>query len=1310
MAIDEAAGVRPPVRPLMTRLPLQRLSPDVFEQFSTDLAAALHPQARVHRFGGQGHTQGGIDVIVYHPGGLPMGIQCKREQKFGPAKVTKAIGELTVDVGHCYIFLTRVATPQARQEIANHSSWTLWDADDLSREVRSLPDRDAAVRLVDTYFPGWRESFLGVPSPGPWLTTEEFFRPFVKQGIYSHEWNLVGRVDESTALRTYAMDPDRGGQIAVVAGRGGIGKSRLLRAVARELDAEEHVTVRFLATDAVVEPQHFEMLPPDEGLLVVVDDAHDRADAAAIVAGIRRFRPKTKVLLSLRPYGMAQLFTDLRPIGVHPLEVPVWELGDLTVHDAESLAHAVLGPDIAPQVAQWLAALAPDCPLLIVVGATLITRGLLDPARLEASDDVRTEILRMFGTVVAGATGTGETELRHEVLKAMGVLQPFRLNEPDFQAAASTLTGRPFDQLMPHLRVLQDAGVLMRRGQSVRIVPDLLGDVILADAAVDGPSAASTGYLERVCSATSGDTLAHAVVNAGRVDWQTRSHCNAAGSAVGVLWTGLTAEYTAGTVPSRLRILQAVRHVAAFQPTHAIAMVCIALGELPATTGPVDPARLAANDDVIRDLPGILYRAAFTLDHLAEATDLMWELARHDTRPPHQYPEHPIRLLAELAQYGMGKPAEFQYGMISAAQRWLRDDNVAGHAHSLFAVLEPILSTEVEQRRFDGLTMTLRAYPVDIGAVGPLRDRVVDLGFTEAGTDDVRRAVRAVQALEAALRYPVGMYGRAISAEEHDRWTPVFVDILDRLAGLAAHPGLDPVVAVAIRQAVQWHAQYATGETTSTAQAVLSSLPRDAEHQLAHVLHDGWGPSVRELDDYGEWSHRQEAHFAVVAADACDHWSPDELVDRLVRRLAVDNYAYGPAVASPGPFVWTLVRRHPEVGAALVRRTVSGRSDSDTAASAALDVLRGLVPVALSVLAEALPSEAMGLARALVGTPNVVDTRAVAHAFGLGRGNRTTLRDGEADLLRDLIRHADPHVRRLAVSAARMLGEGNLELALQLVTGVQFGDSTALATEVAAVLTATGTVSWKQLTDIQAADLLDQLHSCPSIDDYHITHLLAEMSTDRPEQILDLLVRRVETYEHNPSATDYKPLPFRWHTPLRFRESKDFERLLRRVLGWIAENPQSWIRERMGAQIFAALAGPYDELILRLLSEAVTCGSRQHVLAVGSVLGSAPRDFAWNHLEFVTQALWASEKLGDDCLRAIGGGLHSAAMQGMRTGALGQPYPEDLEQRDKATELAKRLSPGSVEQQFYRSLASAAESQIKWVVDRDAVLDDRRTW
>src|SRR5256886_16707297 len=123
----------------------------------------------------------------------------------------------------------RVASPEARREIRNHRKWKLCDVEDISRTVRSLP-LDAAVRLIDTYFPGWREPFLGVPAPGPWLIRDEFFRSSSGDRIYTHDWQLIGRAEELDNLLSFVAGNNR--RLAALIGRGALGKTRLLRAVA----------------------------------------------------------------------------------------------------------------------------------------------------------------------------------------------------------------------------------------------------------------------------------------------------------------------------------------------------------------------------------------------------------------------------------------------------------------------------------------------------------------------------------------------------------------------------------------------------------------------------------------------------------------------------------------------------------------------------------------------------------------------------------------------------------------------------------------------------------------------------------------------------------------------------------------------------------------------------------------------------------------------------------------------------------------------------------------------------------------------
>src|SRR4029434_2795940 len=99
-----------------------------------------------------------------------VGVQCKREQQFGPGKVDAAVGEAELGVDASVIALARTATAARPFAIYKHNVTQLWDQADLSRQVRKLTPLDSAIQLVRTYFhPGHVEAFLGVPSAGPWM-------------------------------------------------------------------------------------------------------------------------------------------------------------------------------------------------------------------------------------------------------------------------------------------------------------------------------------------------------------------------------------------------------------------------------------------------------------------------------------------------------------------------------------------------------------------------------------------------------------------------------------------------------------------------------------------------------------------------------------------------------------------------------------------------------------------------------------------------------------------------------------------------------------------------------------------------------------------------------------------------------------------------------------------------------------------------------------------------------------------------------------------------------------------------------------
>lgn len=150
--IDGPVDDTTPLRPLTPMLPFQRLTAEEFERVVADLMERRYPGAKVSQLGSQGDDQRGFDVLIVQQDGHRIGIQCKREQQFGPKKVEKAVEAAELDVDESFIALARVATAEARFELDKHPGWQLWDLVDLSRLVRLL-DTAAAHQVVRTYFP-----------------------------------------------------------------------------------------------------------------------------------------------------------------------------------------------------------------------------------------------------------------------------------------------------------------------------------------------------------------------------------------------------------------------------------------------------------------------------------------------------------------------------------------------------------------------------------------------------------------------------------------------------------------------------------------------------------------------------------------------------------------------------------------------------------------------------------------------------------------------------------------------------------------------------------------------------------------------------------------------------------------------------------------------------------------------------------------------------------------------------------------------------------------------------------------------------
>ena len=546
----------------------------------------------------------------------------------------------------------------------------------------------------------------------------------------------------------------------------------------------------------------------------------------------------------------------------------------------------------------------------------------------------------------------------------------------------------------------------------------------------------------------------------------------------------------------------------------------------------------------------------------------------------------------------------------------------------------------------------------------------------------------------------MGQFGRQVTVDEREKWVPAFLKTLDSLKNALSTICVDPVVAVAVRQSLHWHLEYSEIGTRDPARAVIDAIPDSLEVRTATALFDGWGHlSMGRTTDLNLLEAEQDAQRKRLAEELVQRYDVDSLVELLESQLAAQRAAFKGKAGTPGPFAWALIREMPPLGLVICARL---ESQPD---SALIDILS----VVVAALAEEQPNETISAVESLLGTQTLALRRVIAYALGWNRGRRPLIR-GEFEILRRLSADGSPAVRQPTVRAIQRIAEEHPAEALSLIGQIRFSDSPEVAEEVFAAFSGRGSLRWSALPPSVADDMLLQIVDCPSIEQYWVQEFLFALSKTKPKDVVELLKQRIERWEQL-GYGGYDPLPFHWSHPLQIRLDPDLTILLRQLLDWIAEAPDSWMRHDAGGRLVAAIVQDFnDPDVMAFLNGALEERSPIVMNALASVLRQLPHDFVLSHRELVSRALRAASSTDEDSVKQIAGALHGAAVSGSFTGAPGQPFPRDVEQRDEAGTLADSFPSGSIEEEFYRSLQRSAEERIRWSADRHEKSLDGRDW
>jgi hypothetical protein len=1293
-------SVSPAVLPRPERLPLSdpNFSWEQFEAFCRHFVSSLPEVEHVHHYGKRGNRQRGIDLVAKLRNGQEWVFQCKQHRRFTSAQASKAVSSTTYKAARYILLLACEATSEVRDEIKKHRDWSLWDVRDISINVRTLPP-DVARAVVETHFGSdWRSKFLGLAALGTFVSAEEFFRPLVhRENLFNHSWILVGR-DQYTAKLHDFTSSDRE-RVLVLIGRGGIGKTKILHGFSSDFNRlHPNESLRFTVEGIAIDDEGADKLPPGP-CTIVIDDAYRREDLTALLALARRRTEATKVILAIRPYASERLRSLLTQVGYDTREVVVLdELRNLGLAEVKALAAQALGDPNSRHI-HALAAATRDSPLITVIGGRLLAEQAIDVRLLERHDEFRHTVLSRFQDILIGQVADLiEPAFCRSLLRLVAAVSPFRLNNDALiQAGATHLNVSPV-QLAEALGILEESGVLLRRGYTLRITPDVLADHILHNACVTSQGA-PTGYAQQVFNDFASICPAQVLSNLSELDWRIRSTTAQEPNLLEIIWDSLRSEFASASNAVRCHILDILRESAHYQPSQVLEIVEYALRN-PAPPDQDDSAKIYqfTHANVLRKVPELLQRIGYTLEYLPHCCDLLWELGRDDSRQTGPNPEHAVRILEDYARYDLGKPISVNEIVVCAVERWLASADVHQHVHSVFGILNGVLQKSGHSSYSEGHTIFSRGFLVNRDNTAKVRAHALRLVFNGALSPRLVVSLKAIDSLKLALQDPAAYYDMVITEEELQRWEPEttkVLDLFDKLIGKTSHP----IIHLAIIDAVRWHAHlHKLPAVREKAKEVLARVPETSDLRLVRDLTNGY--------DY--YTGLDDSNFNAAF---------DERLEKIhkERQRAVDDFLREYPEATSGRLhleseiaqILEGTGKEPQPWPFLQQLASTDMKYAATMAEAIVETPESLLATQLSSLLPFVNQDNPALASSIAR--RVVASKDSRLAFSLAAGTgfwgarwQHGMPTGDLQIIRQLSEFEDPMVRLSVIRLLPVLWASAAKDALEIASSIKTSDQVALLSELCGILNPkVHGIPPDQLSDEQLKVLLGSIGTAASIDDWHIGNFIAYSSVRLPRLVVEMLLSRIARSDEGIGS--FQPLP-----PLGLSQKLDglinypeYKDLLRMVRDRILEVNNGLEGHWYLPRLFEEVSLQFSQPGLEVLDEWIGSENAEKIIAASRLLKEAYPNFVFIQEAFVANLLEKAHAAGDQCYRAVGSYLEGSAISGERMGRPGEPFPQDIALRDQSREAASRYLPGSPVHRFYETLRKGTEASIKDQLARD---------
>lgn len=1126
------------------------------------------------------------------------------------------------------------------------------------------------------------------------LTAEEFFsRSLESTNLLNHKYHFVGRSEIISQLDSF-LESDK--KIALLLGRGGIGKSRILFEFGKNFESKHNEwELRYVSENPVTIDSICEL--PNRKCTIVVDDAHRREDIITLLETAQQadiiIKSPVKIILAFRPHGLNHIKNSYNRCRFDTREIEeISEVGELKRKEKEELGKSILGSK-HHQYLEPLIKVAKDSTIVLVIGAKLIAENKVQPALLEQDREFQDAIFSRFQEdILKGFVDDDlDAKLCKKVLSIISILSPIQ-RDKEFIKKASEYLKVQRSELDGALDILERCRVLNNVRSKLRITPDVLSDHILYNSCIklDGNS---NGYSEEIFNVFENRYRKNILDNISELDWRVIGQ-NGETDLLIEIWDNIEEKFKNSSNLDRAILLEELEKVAYFQPQRILNLIKYAINN-PSNKSERDsiPLREFTHEDVLRKIPSLLKNVSHNFEYLLQSCELLWYLAEKEIEIKHLSNDsnYALTVLVDLAKYEIYKPLEYSSQILTFVEKKIKNCRDPKYVCPLLDILDPILEKEILSNELVQFEINFIPYSIPYENTKEVRVKVIRLIGDQLKSKSTKVILKALKILCEALNPPTGYFGRKVSTDEIRRWLPEQMEILKIIEDFSKII-IDPIVKIQIKSSLAWHARQTNQpDVADKASSILNSLPEDYDTKLMRAIWYHYDDYERNFEETQEKISQEIKETAREFLDRCNN-EGKRIFDFLNETIA--EFEISEITIHPASFLVVLSTTDYEIACEVCNHIISDASKP----------LANCLEFFLSGIREKDKSVAIKLTELAVDSNNPVLCRSIAEGYAYRRW-AFKLEEEEIEIITQLLSSLDTDTRRLSIESLGHFPDSLKNEALNLALNVELGSDEKLVDTYCGIFDKHG-ISPDNLDTEQVKLILEKVSKIKAFDEnlYDFEIFLTYCSTRIPEELVDFLLERIDLAKKaNYSSTDgFKPLPYknffdRGSNGISL--SPHYKEILRKVRDQSLDpvgRHSDWL-----ARLYYYISENFSSESLEVLSEWIDTGDKEKIKAVGTLVKEAPSDFVFLHSGFISNLLVSAQAISDDCYEEAKYNVSNSALYGGKTGFAGQPSYEDQKILDRAQEFMEMYPAGSPTWNFYKWLSEEAKKSIKSWLERD---------